>query len=853
MKARFGVRTWLAIIVLVVIAPGAVLLVRAAGRTRAELAADVRDDVERSALIARDRIGSAIEIAHGSLSAFGDFWLAHRLDRDACSALARMMLVREPGYLNIGIASADGAVACSAFAAEAAAPDRNLADRLYFRRAIAGRDVVVGQYVFGRLTGRPTLHVAHPILDAEGQPRGVAFAALDLAHLERQLAEVPRRRGEVFTVVDGTGTIVARHPEGAGAVGTAYADPVVREMLERGRGFAEAAGSDGVPRMYAFVPAGGGSRPKLDLVISAAVPRDEALIPVDRYFARTLATYALVAVVMLLVATVLADRLVAARLQRLAIAAARVHSGESGACSGVGGPDEIGAVGRAFDAMSTELDRLTRQNRLLLESAGVGIFGVDVAGRVTFANPASTAIIGLPAADVLGRPLRELLVPAADGSDLLAPPHDGVRRHEAIVLRRADGGTFPADVLSTPIREDGVVAGAVVALRDVSDRVQLEEQLRHSQKMEAVGRLAGGVAHDFNNVLTVILSAGEYLASNLPPENPLRAEADEIVLAGRRAASLTRQLLTFSRKQVVVPVLLDPNEAVRETRKLLLRIVGEDVELVLDVAARGHVRLDRGQLEQILLNLAVNARDAMPGGGKLTIRTSDARLEPGDGRLGAPPGDYVRISVSDEGTGMDAATLSRLFEPFFTTKDAGKGTGLGLSTVWGILKQSRGDVRVRSAPGEGSTFDVYLPSYPPPSAPAAADPDCAADLRGSGSVLLVEDDAEVRAAAARMLRSAGYDVHEAARPDEALGLARRERIDLLLTDVVMPEMSGPDLAQRVLEHAPRAALLFMSGYTGGVLALQQVVEERASFIQKPFTSLLLLSKVREILYRSSNQ
>jgi signal transduction histidine kinase/ActR/RegA family two-component response regulator len=379
-----------------------------------------------------------------------------------------------------------------------------------------------------------------------------------------------------------------------------------------------------------------------------------------------------------------------------------------------------------------------------------------------------------------------------------------------------------------------------------------EEQLRQAQKLEAVGRLAGGIAHDFNNLLSVILSYAKMLGADLEPGAPARADLEEIIGAGMRAADLTRQLLAFSRQQVLDLKNLDVNGVLTNVNRMLLRVLGEDVELKMLLATGlGTVMADPGQIEQVVMNLVVNARDAMPQGGKLTIQTSNVVLDEAyaEQHLGVTPGPYVMIAVGDTGTGMDKATQARVFEPFFTTKEQGRGTGLGLSTVFGIVKQSGGHIWLYSEPGNGTTFRIYLPrtaglaDWKPSSLPPLV------DLRGNETILLVEDEDQVRTVAAGILRRAGYHVLEARSPGDALFMSEQHpvAIHVLLTDVVMPKMNGRKLAERVYAMRPDIKTIFMSGYTGDVIIHHGVLDSDAAFLQKPFTPDSLARRVREVL------
>ncbi|MCM3877791.1 MAG: PAS domain S-box protein [Thermoanaerobaculia bacterium] len=409
-------------------------------------------------------------------------------------------------------------------------------------------------------------------------------------------------------------------------------------------------------------------------------------------------------------------------------------------------------------------------------------------------------------------------------------------RDEKRLLRNAAG--HPAEIVGSWM--------------DVTARVRLEEQLLQSQKMEAVGQLAGGVAHDFNNLLTVISGNCDLLLSGARADDPTRGPLTDIRAAGERAANLTRQLLAFSRKQILEPKLVDVHEVVSGTEKMLRRLLGEDVELLTDLAAdESWVKVDPGQLEQVVVNLAVNARDAMPRGGRITIRTrnlapSDSVLEDSAGRQ---PGPKVAISISDTGAGIVPEVKAHLFEPFFTTKGVGKGTGLGLATVFGIVKQSGGDITVESEPGKGATFTVILPSQPAPRRRGRSGASLRAVPRGTETVLAVEDEDAVRRIVKIALESAGYRVIEARDGPEALEAARRHTgaIHLVVTDVVMPEMSGRELVERIVKDHPDVRILYMSGYTDDAVMRHGIVESGVAFLQKPFSPLALARKVREVL------
>ena len=406
--------------------------------------------------------------------------------------------------------------------------------------------------------------------------------------------------------------------------------------------------------------------------------------------------------------------------------------------------------------------------------------------------------------------------------------------------------------------EDRVAERTAALTAEITERKQLQEQLVRLQKLEAMGRLAGGLAHDFNNLLTVIGGYSDLLLSHLDPINPLHRHAAAINNAAARATALTRQLLAFSRKQLLQPKVLDLNAVVATMEPMLRRLIGEDIMLVVGLApSLGRVKADPGQLEQVLLNLVVNARDAMPQGGTLTIETTNVEGHAlvAHRHASVPPGSYVRLAVRDTGVGMDAATRSHLFEPFFTTKAPGQGTGLGLSTVYGIITQSEGHIEVDSEPAQGATFTIYLPRVEEAIEAGQHDRTRPETPRGRETVLVVEDEASVRGITRTMLELHGYRVLEAASGEEALEICERPEgpVQLLLTDVVMPGMSGPEVAQQLTRLHPEMKVLYMSGYTDDAILRYGVTELGTAFLQKPFTADTLGWKVREVLEASREE
>jgi two-component system, cell cycle sensor histidine kinase and response regulator CckA len=523
-------------------------------------------------------------------------------------------------------------------------------------------------------------------------------------------------------------------------------------------------------------------------------------------------------------------------------------------------PEKLVIVNRDVterDRAAEALQRSEASFRSVVEDAPYGIYRASVAGDLILVNLALQKMLGYDS--------REELLQANVGSHIYrhAPEHERFIRTVVqeqyfkdveLEWKRKDGAPITVRCSGWPVRDErGTVTYLEVFAEDVTERRVLERQLRMAQKMEAVGRLSGGIAHDFNNLLGVIIGYSQVLKRSLGSANPLWFEhAEEIEKAGQRAVSLTRQLLAFSRQQVLEPVILNLNTLVSDMEKMLPRLIGEDVTLELHLdPALSQVKADHGQIEQVIMNLAVNARDAMLDGGKLTIQTANVELDLAYTRKhpGSRIGQYVMLAVSDTGTGIDPEIQSQIFEPFFTTKERDKGTGLGLATVYGVVKQSGGYIAVDSEKGKGARFSVYLPRVEQPVPTSEVKTGAPANIRGSETVLLVEDAEPLRKLANMFLRDSGYNVLTAADGREALEVARSHAgpIHLLLTDVVMPGINGRVLAERLAPQQRGMKVLYMSGYTDSFIAGHGVLEAGTHLLHKPFTQDVLARKVREVL------
>jgi two-component system cell cycle sensor histidine kinase/response regulator CckA len=530
-----------------------------------------------------------------------------------------------------------------------------------------------------------------------------------------------------------------------------------------------------------------------------------------------------------------------------------------------GEPQHLVIVNRDVTERKRAVEALRQSEasfRSVVEDAPYGIYRASLSGQLVLVNPALQKMLGYASqADLLEANLARHIyrnpLEHQKVNELLL--QQGSFLDVEVEWKRKDGTPITVRCSGWPIRDEGGrVAFLELFAEDVTERRTLERQLRMAQKMEAVGRLSGGIAHDFNNLLGVIIGYIQVMKRSLKPENPLHEYAQEIEKASQRAVSLTRQLLAFSRQQVLEPIILNLNALVSDMEKMIPRLIGEDIALTLALDPElGQVKADPGQVEQVVMNLAVNARDAMPDGGKLTVQTANVDLDTAYTRQhpGSRIGSYVMLRVTDTGTGIDPEIQAQIFEPFFTTKERDKGTGLGLATVYGIVKQSGGYIAVDSEKGKGASFSVYLPRVEETVAPPDLSNDLPASVRGSETVLLVEDESSLRKLADMFLRDSGYQVLTAENGAQALQVARQHAgpIHLLLTDVVMPGINGRVLAERLAPSQPAMKILYMSGYTDSFIAGHGVLEAGAHLMHKPFTEETLTRKVREMLDASRGE
>jgi two-component system cell cycle sensor histidine kinase/response regulator CckA len=851
-------RTRLMILSLTGVLPALGVIVYTQSVERKQARERTLDDNLRLTRLAARQPASIIEGAQHLLQTLAQF-PALSSDVAACRSVLRNVVRDNPGYTNLFVVGPRGGVECSSRSEE---QPLSLPDRPWFQRAMQTHAIVVGDYQISRATGSPDIIVAYPVLGADGAVERVLGAGITLDLLGAVVSAVKLPEHATLTLLDRNRTILARYPDGARWIGRTM--PISLEAATSGQAFVDAAGVDGVRRLYVTVPVETSVAARL--YVGMGIERTAAFAPANQLLRYQLALLGLVTVAAVAIGLLGGEAFVLHPIRTLRVVTDRLAAGDLSAraqlARGLPGLSELGeavnTMAVALEARQRERDEAERQLRAAEERYRVPFehtphpsWLYDVATlRFLEVNRAACQQYGYTREEFLRMSILDIRL-ADDAARVrervaVAGLESGEGANSTWTHRKKDGTPITVEISSMAVTVAGRPARLVLA-NDISDRHRLEQQLRQAQKMEAVGQLAGGVAHDFNNLLTVVTGYSDLALAELGKDHPVAATIEEILKAGDRAATLTRQLLAFSRKQVMAPEIIDPNALVSNIDALLRRVIGEHIELqIVREIGVGAVKADPNQLDQVLLNLAVNARDAMPEGGVLTIETRAARVDEAHTHLHLRAGRYVVISVRDTGVGMDADTQARIFEPFFTTKGPAEGTGLGLATVYGIVHQSGGDVLVTSEPGKGSTFSVYLPwVHDSPDALAAQTVETA--IGGTETILLAEDEDAVRRLTTAGLRRNGYTVLEACSGPEALKVHARSRggIALLVTDVVMPKMSGLELAARLSQLQPDLKVICVSGYSADAAAARGPIPW--PFLAKPFMLTALLAKVRDVL------
>ena len=860
-----GLRFRLFLLIILTLLPAVGLIVYTGVDQRRWAACYAQEETLRLAHDLSTNHDQVIHLTRQTLEVLAQLPEVQNRDAAACASLFAALLQKYPAYNFLGAIAPDGSLFASAPPLSAPV---NLSDTPYFQGALQKRNFATGEPRLDRLTGKAAVSCAYPALDKGGQARAVVFAALDLAWLREMtpVAELPA--GSELLIIDRQGRILARYPDPQPWVGKSLQETeIIRTILQRGKGTTEEQGIDGISRLYAFTPLAGAAAGGF---VSVGIPTKNVYGPANLILTRNLIALGVVLVLALVLAYLFAQVFVVRRMQVLVNAAQQLAAGDlsarTGATCAVG---EFNQVACALDEMAAalenrEVERRQAQENLeetsqklqaLFQASPGAIIVLDPGGLVKIWNPTAVRLFGWTAEEVLDRPLpivqedKQGSFRLLRGLSMQGEAFSGVE----LTLQRKDGAPIDISLSTAPLRDpEGNITGIMAIAVDLTAHKQLETQLIQAQKMEAVGRLAGGVAHDFNNLLTAMMSYGDLLLRGLKEDDPIRRHTEEILKAADRASVLTRQLLAFSRKQILEPRIINLNDVVIDVERMLLRLIGEDIDLITVLAPDlGPVKTDPGHIEQVIMNLAINARDAMPQGGKLSIETANVFLDEAYARshVAVRPGPYEMLAVSDNGAGMDPETQAHIFEPFFTTKEAGKGTGLGLATVYGIVKASGGHIWVYSEPGHGTTFKIYFPraeeEVAAPQAPEITGP----ALQGSETLLVVEDEDVLRSLICKGLRAYGYTVLEAPQGNEALKVCVRHQgtIHLALIDVVMPQMSGRTLAERLAPLAPGMKVLYMSGYTQDTITHHGILDREVFFIEKPFNPVTLAGKVRRVL------
>ena len=878
-----SLRTQLLLLVLISVLPALVIILYSGLAIQQKDIARAESDALRVVNSLDDDHERIVDSTRQFLAALAKFPDVQKQNVKACNRLFGELLKENPLYANIFAATAEGMV----FSNARPSKPHSIRERKYYQDSLRTGDFSVGEYVIGVTLKQPVLHYAYPVRDTGGEFKGivvVAFALNRYGHI-LSMGELPP--GSRLTLTDHKSRVIYRYPHPEKFMGEVDKPDLIKAMSSQiNEGTFTGFGNDGTKCLYGYKRfyLKGNTSPYLFLRVG--IPEEQALRYARNSLVVNLALLGGAFLIAMVLAWFLGRRLIVQRLRRLVDAAQRLGHGDLQIRTGLSySQDELGLLTKAFDEMAEALEDKETQ-RKSVEGAlrkneekfkAIADYTYDwenwvgTDGKLVWVNSGVERMTGYSVEECMS--MTDFPFPIIDEADRgkvaegFGKALQGERRGNfEFRLRCKDGALRWGSVAYQPIYDDsGNSLGHRSSIRDITERKQaegekakLQEQLLQAQKMESVGRLAGGVAHDFNNMLGVILGHVEMAVEHVDKALPLHTDLQEIRKAAQRSADLTQQLLTFARKQTVSPKVLDMNATVAAILKMLQRLIGEDIHLIwLPGLKLWPVKIDPSQIDQILANMCVNARDAISGVGKVTIETGNVFFDEAycADHAGYVPGEYVLLAVSDDGCGMSKETFGNLFEPFFTTKERGKGTGLGLATIYGIVKQNSGFINVYSEPGQGTTFKIYLPRHigkteqvqtVKPQGPQEP------IMRGRETVLVVEDEPAILSLSKRMLEKQGYQVLIAGTPGEATRVAEEHtgEIHLLMTDVVMPEMNGRDLAEKLLSLYPNLKCLFMSGYTADVIAHHGVLDDEVHFIQKPFSIKDMAAKVREVLDRN---
>ncbi len=860
----------LAFLVIVAIVPALAILVNAGLEQRKSSLEHAQHEL---LLLSRSLAESPKEVARSTRQTLSTLALLPQIqsgDVQASNRILKDILEKNPIYHNISLIALDGSVLASGLPFSKV----NLADRKHFQYALASKQFSPGNLIVTRTRdSHPAFPFAYPVLDAAGNPVAVLAAVIDTSYFSNIYDPSFPSKLSVFSITDRNGnSLFTFSPDKK----IDYPAQLIKATSRRIPGQTKKEkifinlDSDSESEIVLIEPIQLDSLSDPFMYLWAGLSETSIFRTANSVLARSLLFMFIVALMSFLVAWIIGRNAFLTPIKNLVNTAHRFAEGNLDFRNELpSNPKEIRALGKAFHDMAEHLrDSYATLNenearfRLLVENAPDAIL-VQTGGCLDYLNPAAVQLFGANSdEDLIGTPMVDYFHP-----DCQESVRERIRliNQEKVTIPtmhrtclRMDGTSVDVESSAVPLVYDGR-DGGLVFIRDISDKINakksnrsLEEQLHQVQKIESIGQLAGGVAHDFNNMLGVILGHAEMALRKAPPSSPFISNLEEISNAAQRSADLTRQLLTFARKQVISPKVLDVNETIDGMLKMLKRLIGENIQLSwFPTSNLWTVRADPSQVDQILANLCVNARDAISGAGKITIKTANSTFDE-KYCTSCPfivlPGDYVCISVSDDGCGMDKKTQAHIFEPFYTTKEVGSGTGLGLSTVYGAVKQNHGFLTVYSEPGLGTVFNVYFPRTSK-SVEAKQETSEKPLLRGNETILLVEDDEMLLNMVTAMLEESGYTVLAASTTVLAQTLAKDHPgpINLLVSDMIMPVMNGKELAEKLMPLRPDMKVLFLSGYSADIISVQGIVEDGIHFLQKPFSFEALTSKVREVL------
>ncbi|MDQ6871191.1 MAG: response regulator [Gemmatimonadota bacterium] len=850
----FGLRTRLMALVLAAVAPFVFLIGMVARQHRFNERASAEQTALDHASVLADRVDSRFGSVETVL-----LTLAHSVSSNPADSLRNDKLLRDVAK-ELPKDFAHFAAITSGGRAIGTSDTLQTGKRRPIFTSSASGDTLLGFHIQGPMRLYRTEGPLAIAVSREDTTVGVRVIGLvTIARLQRELSVTATHSGDVATIMDSRGTVIFRSREPSTWLGIDVSNtPFFVASKAKSSGTAAVTDLDGVEVFSGFVTAR-----HVPWIVQVGSPQILAFAKERADFWRAIGFGMLALLIAIILAWTQATRIIVP-MRTVVRDAALLSKGDlSHRSSLAASQDEIGVLGKTLNTMAETLekreDALRRSElrfRAIIENVDDMIVIIAPDYRRLYVSPAMSRILGYTQEELLAFTAQDMIHPSdwpgireLLRAVLVSP---GTSESGQCRYRHKDGSWRIFDGTMINLLDVPGVEGLVVNLRDVTAQAALEGELRQAQKMESVGQLAGGVAHDFNNLLTVITGRIDFLigAPNIDEEQ--EADLAEIKKAAERAAELTRQLLAFSRKQLLQPRVLDLNRALDEFEPMLRRLIGEDIRITIERGNElGSINADPGQLQQILMNLALNARDAMPTGGVITFRTCNEITGNGAGSAAMPvvAGEYVMLEVADTGLGMDSATQARIFEPFFTTKGQGKGTGLGLSTVYGIVKQSGGGISVASTPQAGTVFRVYFPRAAGYALAEAAEAQRDPSLSGTETILLVEDDMSVRGLVERVLKSRGYEVLAAEDGGDALRLASDAAlaVDMVLTDIVMPEMSGRELVEALHTERPDLRVLYMSGYTDDDIVRRGLNDPGMSFIQKPFTAENLAMQVRKVL------